>query len=139
MQPRISLITLGVPDLRRARGFYEALGWTGPEEPDDEVAFFQAGGMILGLWKRERLAEDAGLDDSGGFEAVSLAHNVATREEVDAIIGEAERAGATIRRRPAATGWGGYSALFADPDGHLWEVAHNPGWRLAQDGTVHLV
>jgi hypothetical protein len=138
MQQRITLITLGVRDLGRARSFYEAIGWTGGEQPDEEVVFFQAGAMILGLWRRERLLEEAGLTDTGGTEAVSLAHNVGSREEVDAVIEEAERAGATIRRRPAPTDWGGYSALFADLDDHLWEVAHNPGWKLAEDGTISL-
>ena len=138
MEQRISLITLGVRDLRRARSFYEAMGWSRAVQPDDEVVFFQAGGMVFGLWDRGRLVEDARMADCGGFGAVSLALNVGSPEEVDAIMAEAERAGATINRRPASTGWGGYSGLFADPEGHPWEIAHNPDWRLAEDGTVHL-
>ncbi len=138
MEQRISLITLGVRDLPRARTFYEAMGWTGAVQPDDEVVFFQAGGMVLGLWDRRRLLEDARMPDSGGFGAVSLALNVGSPGEVDAIMVEAERAGATINRPAGPTEWGGYTGLFTDPDGHPWEIAHNPGWRLAEDGTVHL-
>jgi len=138
MQQRISLITLGVRDLPRARAFYEALGWTAAVQPDDEVVFFQAGGMVLGLWKRERLVDDARLRDDGGFGAVSLALNLRSPQEVDAVMAEAASAGATINRPPAPTEWGGYTGLFVDPDGHPWEVAHNPGWRLAEDGTVSI-
>ena len=138
MEQRISLITLGVRNLARARAFYEALGWTGAVQPDDEVVFFQAGGMVLALWKRERLVADARMQDEDGFGAVSLAHNVHSPDQVNEIMACAERAGATINRQPGRTEWGGYSGLFVDPEGHPWEIAHNPGWRLAEDGTVSL-
>ena len=137
MDQRVSLITLGVADVARARAFYEALGWVG-ESPDGDVVFFQAGGMILALWSRAKLAEDSAVADGGGWGGVTLAYNVGSPAEVDAMLAEAEAAGATIGRRGTATFWGGYSGVFIDPDGHPWEVAHNPGWRLAEDGSVHL-
>jgi uncharacterized protein len=138
MEQRISLVTLGVGDIARARAFYEALGWRTGAQPADDVVFFQAGGMIVGLWDRAALAEDSRLEDGGGFGGVALAYNARSRGEVDAVIAEAEAAGARIGRTPAETFWGGYSGLFVDPDGHPWEVAHNPGWLLAEDGSVHL-
>jgi len=137
MEQRVSLITLGVSDVSRARQFYEALGWSG-ESPDGDVVFFQAGGMILALWGRPQLAEDSAVEDPGGWGGVTLALNVASPAQVDAILAEAEAAGATIGRRGASTFWGGYSGVFLDPDGHPWEVAHNPGWRLEPDGSVRL-
>ena len=137
MEQRVSLITLGVADVDRARRFYEELGWTG-ETPDGDVVFFQAGSMIVALWGREQLAQDSGVTDTGGWGGVTLAHNVASPEAVDAVLAEAEAAGATIARAGAATFWGGYSGLFIDPDGHPWEVAHNPGWQLNADGSVSL-
>ena len=137
MQPRISLITLGVADVRRARSFYEAMGWTG-ESPDGDVVFFQAGQMILALWSRAKLAQDSAVHDGGGWGGITLAHNVASPDEVDAILAQAARAGATIGRPGATTFWGGYSGIFIDPDGHPWEVAHNPGWALDDDGAVRL-
>lgn len=137
MEQRISLITLGVADTGRARAFYEALGWSG-ESPDGDVVFFQAGGMILALWGRDKLAADSVVSDGGGWGGVTLAYNVTSPAEVDAILAQAEAAGATIGRRGATTFWGGYSGVFIDPDGHPWEVAHNPGWALADDGTVRL-
>ena len=137
MEQRVSLVTLGVSDLARARAFYEALGWRVGADPQD-VVFFQAGGMILALWSRVRLAEDSAVDDGGGWGGVTLAHNVGSPAEVDSVIEEARRAGARIAREPAATFWGGYSGIFVDPDGHPWEVAHNPGWTLADDGSVRL-
>jgi uncharacterized protein len=130
MQQRISLITLGVTDLPRARAFYEGLGWEGAQQPDDEVVFFQAGGMVFGLW--------TALGERGGGPGVELAHNVATDAEVDAVLGEAQKAGGTILREAAKTEWGGYSGAFADPEGYVWEVAHNPGWTLGDDGAVTL-
>ena len=133
----MSLVTLGVTDVDRARAFYEALGWTG-QSPDDEVVFFQAGGMILALWDRAKLAEDSVTADGGGWGGVTLAYNVRSPEEVDQVISEARSAGATIGRAGAATFWGGYSGVFIDPDGHPWEVAHNPGWPNAADGSVRL-
>ena len=138
MDQRVSLVTLGVADLARARAFYEVLGWTTGAAPDDDVVFFQAGGMVLALWSRERLAEDSGVEDSGGRGGVTLAHNVDGPEAVDRVIEGARAAGATITREPAPTFWGGYSGAFADPDGHPWEVAHNPHWTLAEDGSVRL-
>lgn len=138
MEQRLSLVTLGVADLSRARAFYEALGWITGASPADDVVFFQAGGMILALWSREQLAEDSVVEDSGGWGGVTLAHNVRSPEEVDAVIAEAERAGATIGRPGAATFWGGYSGVFLDPDGHPWEVAHNPRWTIAEDGSTRL-
>ena len=137
MEQRVSLVTLGVADLGRAKAFYEALGWRG-RQPSDDVVFFQAGGMILALWGREQLAEDSGVVDSGGWGGVTPAHNVRSPEEVDAVLTEAESAGATIARPGAPTFWGGYSGVFIDPDGHPWEVAHNPHWGLADDGSVIL-
>lgn len=137
MEPRVSLVTLGVADLGRAKAFYEALGWRG-EQPSDDVVFFQAGGMVVALWDREKLAEDSGVEDTGGWGGITLAHNVHSPEEVDAVLAEAERAGATIARPGAATFWGGYSGAFADPDGHPWEVAHNPFWTLREDGSISL-
>jgi len=137
MDQRVSLITLGVADVGRARQFYEALGWRG-ESPDGDVVFFQAGGMIVGLWSREKLAADSSVPDPGGWGGLTLAHNVASPAEVDDILQEARAAGATIARAAAATEWGGYSGVFVDPDGHAWEVAHNPGWFLDEDGSVRL-
>ena len=138
MDQRISLVTLGVTDLGRARAFYEALGWTSAAEPDADIVFFQAGGMIVSLWSRRSLAEDSGSRDAGGWGGVTLAHNVRSPEEVGAVLAEAEKAGATIARPGAATFWGGYSGVFVDPDGHPWEVAHNPYWTFSDDGSVSL-
>jgi hypothetical protein len=138
MEQRVSLVTLGVRDLRGARAFYEALGWRTNAAPDDDVVFFQAGGMIVALWGRAELAEDSGVEDSGGWGGIALAHNVRSPREVDAVLAEAESAGATVTRPGAETFWGGYSGAFTDPDGHAWEVAHNPHWTLAEDGSVSL-
>jgi uncharacterized protein len=129
VEQRISLVTLGVTDLARARAFYEALGWGGAQQPDNEVAFFQAGGMVFGLW--------CALGGHGA-PGIELAQNVRSPKAVDALLADAERAGATIIRQAARADWGGYSGAFADPDGYVWEIAHNPDWKLADDGTVHL-
>ena len=129
MEQRISLVTLGVEDLARARAFYEALGWAGAEQPDGEVCFFQAGGMVFGLWTAL---------GGHGAPGLELAHNVRSPEVVDAVLAEAERAGGTIRRPATVMDWGGTSGAFADPDGYVWEVAHNPGWTVNPDGTVRL-
>jgi len=137
MKNRVTVITLGVTDVARARAFYEAMGWSG-ESPDGDVVFFQAGGMVLALWGRDKLAEDSAVEDTGGWGGVTLAYNVGSPDEVDAVLDDAGAAGATIGRPGAATFWGGYSGVFIDPDGHPWEVAHNPGWILADDGSVHL-
>jgi catechol 2,3-dioxygenase-like lactoylglutathione lyase family enzyme len=138
MDQRLSVVTLGVADLARARAFYEALGWRSSSKPEDGVVFFQSGGMVVALWSREELAGDSGTVDGGGWGGVTLAHNVGSPAEVDAVIAEAEAAGATIARRGAETVWGGYSGVFIDPDGHPWEVAHNPFWGLDEDGSVRL-
>jgi predicted lactoylglutathione lyase len=137
VEQRLSLVTLGVADLDAARRFYEALGWT--ETPRAEgVVFFQAGGMVVGLWSRTDLAKDSGVDDSGGWGGVTLAYNTRSREEVDTVIEEARSAGARIAREPGETFWGGYSGVFVDLDGHPWEVAHNPSWTIADDGSIVL-
>jgi len=136
MEQRLSLVTLGVHDLSRARRFYEALGWSGTT--GDDVVFFQAPGMIVGLWSREELAADTGVADNGGWGGITLAHNVRSPAEVDAVLAEAQAAGGRISRPGAETFWGGYSGVFCDPDGHAWEVAHNPGWRIHDDGAVTL-
>ena len=138
VEPRLSVITLGVRDLARARAFYEAIGWWTGAAPSDDVVFFQVGGMVLALWDRERLADDSAVEDEGGWGGVTLAYNARSREEVDAVVAEAAAAGATVGRAPGETFWGGYSGIFVDPDGHPWEVAHNPHWVVADDGTVHL-
>lgn len=138
MEQRVSLITLGVGDLARARSFYEAVGWEPSSSPADDVVFFQAGGMVLGLWDRERLAEDSCVEDAGGWGGVTLAYNTRTKEAVDAVIEQAREAGASIGREPEETFWGGYSGVFLDPDGHPWEVAWNPGWTVAEDGSIEL-
>jgi predicted lactoylglutathione lyase len=138
VEQRLSLVTLGVADLARSRAFYEALGWACGAAPADYVVFFQCGGMIVALWGRDQLAEDSGVADAGGWGGVTLAYNTRSPQEVDAVVEEARIAGAQIAREPAATFWGGYSGVFVDPDGHPWEVAHNPHWRLAGDGSVSL-
>jgi predicted lactoylglutathione lyase len=137
MEQRLTFITLGVADVGRARTFYERLGWTG-ESPDGDIVLFQLDGMVLGLWGRDKLAEDSAVKDGGGWGGVTLAHNVGSQAEVDAILAEAEAAGASIGRPGAANDWGGYTGLFIDPDGHPWEVAHIPFWKLAEDGSVRL-
>jgi len=138
VKQRVNLITLGVADLGVARRFYEALGWKTGAEPDDDVAFFQAGDMVLALWGRARLAEDSCVEDNGGWGGTTLALNFGSPEEVDATIEEARAAGAKIGREPAETFWGGYSAVFLDPDGNPWEIAHNPHWTITEDGSVKL-
>jgi uncharacterized protein len=136
VEQRVSVVTLGVADLDRARRFYEALGWTSPSEPEEGVVFFQSGGMVLALWDRATLADDSTVIDAGGWGGVTLAHNVGSPEQVDAVLLEAEAAGATIGRRGASTFWGGYSGVFIDPDGHPWEVAHNPFWQMDEAGAI---
>jgi catechol 2,3-dioxygenase-like lactoylglutathione lyase family enzyme len=138
MEQRVSLITLGVRDLARSRRFYEALGWTTRAEPGDDVVFFQAGGMAVALWDRAALAEDSGVKDGGGWGGTTLAHNVRSPAAVDAVVEEARSAGASIVREPGETFWGGYSGAFVDPDGHPWEIAHNPRWTIRDDGSLEL-
>jgi catechol 2,3-dioxygenase-like lactoylglutathione lyase family enzyme len=129
MEQRISLVTLGVADLARARAFYEGLGWSGASQPDDEVCFFQAGGMVFGLWTAL---------GGHGAPGIELAYNVRSSEEVSAVLSEAEQAGGTIRRAAGVADWGGTTGAFADPDGYVWEVAHNPAWTLDADGAVKI-
>jgi catechol 2,3-dioxygenase-like lactoylglutathione lyase family enzyme len=135
---RVSVITLGVSDLARARAFYEALGWQSGAAPDDDVVFFQAGDMILALWDRAKLAADSAVEDSPGWGGITLALNLGSPEEVDAVTEEARAAGARIGREPAETFWGGYSSVIVDPDGHPWEIAHNPHWTITEDGGTRL-
>jgi len=138
MEQRLSVVTLGVADLARARAFYEALGWKTGAEPDDDVVFFQSGGMVVALWGRSRLAEDSGVMEGVGWGGITLAQNVRSPAEVAAVMAQAEAAGATITRPAGKTFWGGHSGVFLDPDGYPWEVAHNPHWTLAEDGSVKL-
>jgi hypothetical protein len=127
MEQRISLVTLGVTDLARARSFYAALGWGGGQQPDEEVCFYQAGGMVFGLWSAL---------GGHGAPGVELAYNVRSPGEVSALLAEAEQAGGTIVRAAARADWGGTTGAFADPEGYVWEVAHNPAWTLADDGSI---
>ncbi|MEJ8639583.1 VOC family protein [Streptomyces sp. MS2.AVA.5] len=145
MDQRITLVTLGVRDLARARRFYEALGWRGQEV--EHTVFFQAGGLALVLWDRDLLAADCGLPSgpstpdgpsAGGFGGIALAHNVRSRAEVDELLVAVEAAGGTVTKPAAVNAIGFYSSAFTDPDGHAWEVAHNPGFHLAADGSLTL-
>jgi hypothetical protein len=134
----VSLITLGVADYQRAKAFYEALGWSVALDIE-ETAFLQANSVVLVLWGRDKLAADMGIpDDGASWSGIALAHNVASREEVDAVVEEARANGATITREPSETFYGGYAGAFRDLDGHAWEIAHNPGFGLAADGSVLL-
>ena len=138
MEQRLSFLTLGVADVKRARAFYEQLGWSGMS-PDGDIYLFQlTNGMVLGLWHRDKLAVDCSTTDSGGWGGVQLTHIVGSTEEVDAVLATARAAGATMGRAPELQPWGGYSGIFIDPDGHTWEVAYIPFWNLAVDGTVSL-
>lgn len=136
MEQRVSLISLGVADLRRSREFYERLGWRGQEV--EETVFFQAGGSAVVLWGRDKLAQDSGLphEEDGGFGGICLAHNVRSQGEVEGIMRAAEQAGATVTRPAAETFYGGYAGVFTDLDGHAWEIAYNPGFPLAGDGSI---
>ena len=138
MKQSIALITLGVRDYEAAKSFYAALGWK-PALEIEETAFFQANGVVLVLWAREKLAEDSGIADEGAsWSGITLAHNVASRQEVDEIVELARRNGATITRPPSTTFYGGYACVFRDLDGHAWEAACNPGFELTADGSVIL-
>jgi len=137
MEQRLSLITLGVADLERAKRFYEALGWRA-HPGDEDVVFFQVGGFILALWGRAELAEDSSVTDAGGWGGVTLAQNVRSTAEVDQILAAAGAAGGRVGRPGAPTFWGGYSGIFIDPDGHPWEIAVNDGWRITEDGQTLL-
>jgi uncharacterized protein len=139
MEPRLSLVTLGVADVARARAFYEALGFTAGSASQDSVTFLDAGGVVLGLYGRAALAEDAAVaDGTAGFSGVALAHNARSEADVDAVLAEAVAAGAKLVKPAAKVFWGGYSGYFADPDGHLWEVAYNPYFKLGDGGRVVL-
>jgi catechol 2,3-dioxygenase-like lactoylglutathione lyase family enzyme len=138
MTPRLTVITLGVADLGRARAFYEALGWRSNTDPSMGVVFFQSGDMVFALWSRDELARDSGVELGTGYGGVTLAHNVGSPADVDRVIADARTAGAAIAREPGKTFWGGYSGVFVDPDGYPWEVAHNPRWTITPDGGVRL-
>ncbi len=129
MEQRVTAITLGVSDLARARAFYEAMGWSDARQPDDEVCFFQAGGMVLALWTAL---------GGHGAPGIELAHNVRSPEQVSAVLEDARRAGGRIARPAERAPWGGLTGAFADPDGYVWEVAHNPDWTLDESGAVSL-
>ncbi|WP_421723003.1 VOC family protein [Bauldia sp.] len=139
MEQRLSMITLGVGDLDRARRFYEdGLGWQRGND-EDGIAFYQLPGIILGLWPRRSLADEIGIaDDGAAFSGLAIAYNTRSRDEVDQVLKQAEGAGARILKPASDVFWGGYSGYFADPDGHPWEVAWNPTWPIAQDGQMHL-
>ena len=136
MEQRISLVTLGVTDLARARTFYERLGWRGQQA--EETVFFQAGGIGVVLWGRDKVAGDADIEDGGtdGFGGMALAHNVRSRLEVDQVMDQAANAGARITRTAQETFYGGYAGFFTDPDGHVWEIAYNPGFPLEPNGNL---
>ena len=139
MDQRLSLVTLGVADLARSRHFYEqGLGWS-RGNTEDEIAFYQLGGIVLALWTRHELADDARLADTGAtFSGITLAFNTRGHDEVDEVLAQAAAAGATVLKPGEETEWGGYSGYFSDPDGHAWEVAWNPGWSISADGSVVL-
>jgi predicted lactoylglutathione lyase len=136
MEQRVSLITLGVADEQRARVFYQRLEWVGQET--EETVFIQAGGIALVLWGRDKLALDCGVNDdkAAGFSGIVLAHSVRSEAEVDQVIAAAEGAGARVTRPAAKTFYGGYAGYFTDLDGHVWEIADNPGFLLAEDGSI---
>jgi catechol 2,3-dioxygenase-like lactoylglutathione lyase family enzyme len=137
MEQRVTCVTLGVSDLERSLAFYGALGWERAND-DEDVAFFQAGGMVVALWGRDQLAADGKVEDPGGWGGVTLSLNVRSPAEVDAVMDQASAAGARLSHPAEATFWGGYAGVFVDPDGHTWEIAHNPYWELAEDGSVRL-
>ena len=139
MEPRLTLVTLGVESVPRARDFYRRMGFVARGPSNDSVAFLPAGGVVLALFGRKALAEDAGVNDSrAGFSGVALAHNVRSEAEVEAVLAEAAAAGGRVVKPAKRAFWGGYSGYFSDPDGHLWEVAHNPGFPLDADGRIQL-
>jgi len=138
VEPRVSLITIGVAHLERSRRFYEALGWRSDSKPEEGVVFFQSGSMVFGLWSRTELAKDSEVVDNGGWGGVTLAYNVGSPAAVDWFLAKARDAGARIAREGGETFWGGYNGVFIDPDGHPWEIAHNPFWRLSNDAATLL-
>lgn len=139
MEQRLSIVTLGVADLRRSREFYERLGWRRSMAKAEGVVFFQAGGMALALFPRHELAKDANIAPDGhGFSGVSLAYNARNRAEVDAVLEDAVAAGARLIKPAQEAFWGGYSGYFSDPDSFLWEVAWNPSFPVAADGSIRI-
>jgi predicted lactoylglutathione lyase len=139
MEQRVSIVTLGVTDLERSRGFYERLGWRQSMAKAQGVVFFQAGGMAVALYPRQELAKDANVaPDGDGFAGMTLAFNARTRQDVDSVLAEAKAAGAAILKPAQDVFWGGYSGYFSDPDGFLWEVAWNPFFPIAEDGTIRI-
>jgi catechol 2,3-dioxygenase-like lactoylglutathione lyase family enzyme len=139
MEQRISIITLGVADLKRSSEFYERLGWRRSMANSDGIIFFQAGGLALALYPRHELAKDANVPPAGhGFSGISLAYNTRNREEVDSVLKQAAAADATVLKPAQEAFWGGYSGYFSDPDGFLWEVAWNPFFPIAEDGSIRI-
>ena len=139
MEQRITMITLGVKDLAKSTAFFEKLGWKRSVRAAPGVAFFQCGGIALGLYPLSELAKDAEIEPSQGHTGnFAIAHNARSKEEVDSLMHEAEAAGANIIKPPKQAFWGGYSGYFTDPDGHLWELAWNPGFELDEEGGVTL-
>lgn len=139
MEQRVSLITLGVSDLNRSREFYERLGWRRSMAKSDGIVFFQIGGIALALYPRQELAKDATIASEGqGFNGMTLAYNTRNRYEVDSVLKEAQAAGATILKPAQEASWGGYSGYFSDPNGFLWEVAWNPFFPIAEDGSIKI-
>ncbi len=139
MEQRISIVTLGVADLGRSRRFYERLGWKASAASNDSIVFFQAGGIALALYSRKELAKDANVATEGkGFGGITIAYNARTRDEVDTVLAEALAAGAKLLKAAEEAVWGGYSAYFADPDNSPWEVAWNPFFSIAEDGSIRV-
>jgi predicted lactoylglutathione lyase len=144
MEQRLSLITLGVESIARGRAFYEALGWKASPfgasaTGEAAVCFFDLGGMVLALWGQSALAKDVhASNEVGAFRGVALAYNARSKAEVDAILGEARRGGGRVVKPAADTFYGGYAGYFADPDGHLWEIAWNPEFKIGADGRITL-
>ncbi|MCL6608012.1 MAG: VOC family protein [Geminicoccaceae bacterium] len=139
MEPRLSVVTLGVADVPRARAFYERLGFRPSGASKADVAFYRAGGVVLALWSRTALAAELGRADPGsGVGTVLLSHNVRAREEVAVVAAAWQAAGGSVLKPPADTFWGGHAAWLADPDGHVWEIVWNPRWPLAADGSLEL-
>lgn len=139
MKQRINLITLGVADVAASAAFYERLGWRRSAAGGDSIVFFDCGGVVLALFGKDDLARDAGAAPGGtGFRGVALAHNVTDRHEIEPTLSKAVRAGGRLAKPAAEADWGGFSGYFADPDGHLWEVAWNPHFPLDAEGRIRL-
>lgn len=139
MEQRVSIVTLGVADLKRSREFYERLGWRRSMASAEGIVFFRAGGIAVALFPRQELAKDANIAPDGhGFSGFSLAYNARNREEVDSLLAEAVAAGAKLLKPAQEAFWGGYSGYFSDPDGFLWEVAWNPSFPIAEDGSIRI-